>query len=88
MKIIRLLFVFYILSIFLPVSSSSLSNIPEDLITTIKLSELKNTTIKGESKIYTNNIFPVYKFFKIDFSSITDLSEDNNHSHLPKHNLR
>ena len=82
MKIIRLLFVFYILSIFLPVSRSSLSNIPEDLITTIKISELKNTTIKGESKIYTNNIFPVYRFFKIDFSSITDLSEDNNFSFL------
>ena len=51
--------------------------IPDDYITFIKLSELKNNIIKGESKIYTNDQFLIFKFFKLDISFLIGESEEN-----------
>ena len=82
MKISELLFKLYILFFFLIISCSSLSTIPEDLITNLKITEFKNITISGESEIFTNENFPSHKFFKVDFSSINDLSEQKHFSFL------
>ena len=80
MRICELLFKLYIFFIFLGICSSSLSEIPDDLITTLQIAEFKNITISGESQIYTNQNFPSHKFFKIDFLSIKDLSENKHFS--------
>ena len=55
----------------------SSEQISEDLITEIKISNLENNQIKGQSKIYTNEIYQTFKFFKIDFSSINEMAEEN-----------
>ena len=82
MKISELLFKFYICFILTEICLSSVSPIPENLINTIEITEFKNTTISGESEIFTNEIFPSHKFFKLDYSSIKDLSEENHFSFI------
>ena len=82
MKICELLFKFYIFFILLKISFSALSTIPENLITSVKISEFKNMSYTGESEIFTNENYPSIKFFKIDFSSLKDLSEENHFSFI------
>ena len=82
MKICELLFKFYIFVILLKISFSALSTIPENLITSVKISEFKNMSYTGESEIFTNENYPSIKFFKIDFSSLKDLSEENHFSFI------
>ena len=73
MKISELLFKFYICIILTKICISSISPIPENLINNIEITEFKNTTISGDSEIFTNENFPSHKFFKLDYSSIKDL---------------
>ena len=82
MKFFGLLYKFYIILFISKICLSSTSPIPENLITTITLSELKNETITDESEVFTNENFNSHKFFKIDFSSIKDLSKENHFSFI------
>ena len=82
MKFVGLLFEFYIILFVSKICTFSAAPIPENLITTITLSELKNNTIEGESEVFTNENFPSHKFFKIDYSSIKDLSKENHFSFI------
>ena len=82
MKISELLFKFYIYIILIEICLSSISPIPENLINNIEITEFKNTTISGDSEIFTNENFPSHKFFKLDYSSIKDLSEENHFSFI------
>ena len=69
MKISELLFKFYICFILTEICLSSVSPIPENLINNIEITEFRNTTITGESEIFTNEIFPSHKFFIPHFLS-------------------
>ena len=82
MKIKGFLLKFYLFLTLTQICFSSLSEIPENLITTITIPEFKNLIITNESHIFTNDIFTSHKFFKIDFSSIKDLSEENHFSFI------
>ena len=82
MKFVGLLFEFYIILFVSKICIFSAAPIPENLITTITLSELKNKTIEGESEVFTNENFPSHKFFKIDYSSIKDLTKENHFSFI------
>ena len=69
---IILLFIYFLITKYY-----SLELISDDLITQIQISKLENAQIKSQSKIFTNNIYENFKFFKIDFNSIAGITEDN-----------
>ena len=73
----KLIVFFFLIFLINENNTSELSLIPDELITKIKIFKLEDTLIKDNSIIFTNNIFPNFKFFKIDFSSIMDISEEN-----------
>ena len=74
----KLIVFFFIIFLINENNTSELNLIPDELITNIKISKLENTLIKEKSIIFTNNtLFPNFKFFKIDFSSILDISDKN-----------
>ena len=76
-KFIILLFISFLINEYY---SSEL--ISEDLINQIQISKLENNQIKGQSKIFTNNVYQNFKFFKIDFGPINGLTEENIFSFL------
>ena len=82
MRNCELLFNLSILVILLGICSSSLSEIPNELITNLEITLFQNITLSGESQIYTNENFTSHKFFKIDFSSIIDLPEKKHFSFI------
>ena len=57
-------------------------SIPEEYITTIKIPKLENNIIKDQSSIFTKDKYLNFKFFKIDFSSLDDATEENNFSFI------
>ena len=71
------LFFLFILFFIIEKNKASSSPILDESITTIELKELENKVIKDESKIFTNEKFSTFKFYKIDLSSLTDVSEEN-----------
>ena len=73
---------FFILFFILEKNKSFSSPIPEEIITTIELNKLENNIIKDESKIFTNEKFSSFKFYKIDLSSLTDTSEEKHFSFI------
>ena len=65
MRNCELLFNLSILVILLGIYSSSLSEIPNELITNLEITLFQNITLSGESQIYTNENFTSHKFFNI-----------------------
>ena len=57
-------------------------SISENDITPIKLAKLENNIIKEESTLFTSENFPTFKFFKIDFNSLNEASEENHFSFI------
>ena len=66
---------FFIIFLINEINTSVL--LSDDLITEINLSKLNYTFIKQKSKIFTNKTYQNFKFFKIDFTSIDEITEQN-----------
>jgi len=74
MNLNKFLFILVSFIFIIQIHSSLISN---EYIEEIKISKLENTKIKNQSIIYTNEHYPTFKFFKIDFNSISDLTDKN-----------
>ena len=76
MKNNKYIFILFFIYLLLKEYNSSIL-LSDELIEHIQISKLENTQINGQSKIFTDKIYSSIKFFKIDFTSINELTEEN-----------
>ena len=72
----------FLLSFFIFILIHHYKAISEEYITPIKISKLENKIIKDESSIFSSDKYSTFKFFKIDFSSLDEATEENHFSFI------